>query len=529
MIKSQRTLGFLLFLAIFGLALASYPQFSEPSLVDVDEDLSRLTKAVTHNVYDNIPEPQLIEVDEDLTNFGEGRTLATATYSNLRIYPIYSRLDDATVEFQNYMKNDLVPPILDYFQGALKVKAPIATKLSFKSSVTTLCGLPTPPELYTGVAADIAYFFTINPMEDSSTVASSYACFLAAGTSRPIVATAYFNTVIFKATTDVLLHEKNTYMLMHEITHALGFATSLYKYFLDADGNRLSGHIKNGTLDGGATTSIVLDVEPLTSKIRSFFGCPTIEGAYMENGGSSGTAGTHFEKRQFIFEAMTSPLVYQQSYSEFTLALLEGTGWYVPDYSYADPYWFGQGEGCGFLTDDCPNTNYDEWCSGTSRGCTVQGRGAGTCSADIRSDSCRYQYPNVNYDCENPNAENYGRYTSIQYFGRDQGSKCFTGTLSETSTSDSSTTFCLKYQCVGSGLSTTLRVYLGEKYYTCKYKGIYRPSGYKGYFDCPDPLTFCSTVGAPTCPRGCMGRGTCVDGTCQCKTGFTGKDCGLNA
>jgi len=515
-------LGYLLMLALLGLTLtmASIPEYAAG-----EEELSEPVIEAPAFTYGDIPEPQLIDVDEDLSAFGEGRNLATATYPNLRIYPIYSRLDDASVEFQNYMKNDLVPPIISYFQGALKVKSPIASKLSFKSTVTTLCGLTTPKELFTGVAADIAYFFTVNPMEDSSTVASSYACFLASGTSRPIVATAYFNTVIFKATTDVLLHEKNTYMLMHEITHALGFASSMYKYFIDANGKRLSGHIKSGVLSG--EEAIILDVEPLTSKIRTFFGCPTIEGAYMENGGSSGTAGSHFEKRQFIFEAMTSPLVYQQSFSEFTLALLEGTGWYVPDYSYADPYWFGQGNGCDFLTGSCPVTNgaYDEWCTGTARGCTVQGRGAGTCSSDIRSDGCRYQYPNVNYDCENPNAAKYGRYPSIQTFGRDGNSKCFTGTLSETSTSDSSTTFCFQYECVGSGLSTQLRVLFGGRTFTCKYKGIYRPSGYKGYFDCPDPLTFCKTVGAPVCPRGCMGRGTCVDGICQCKKGFSGKDC----
>jgi len=51
--------------------------------------------------------------------------------------------------------------------------------------------------------------------------------------------------------------------------------------------------------------------------------------------------------------------------------------------------------------------------------------------------------------------------------------------------------------------------------------------GLFGTVDCPDPLTFCNTVGKQYCPRGCMGRGTCVDNKCVCNPGFKGIDCGL--
>ena len=492
---------FFTFTLLLSITLASQPKDYDPELVEVDEDLSALSQ--------------------------DGSRVLTTTYPGIRIYPFYSGLADASEELQSYFQNDLVPPIVDYFNAAVQVKYPIATTLSFKSSVSTLCGLSVPSELYTGIAADLAYFFTLEDEEDSITVASSYACFLTSGTYRPVVATTWFNTALFGATTDVLLHEKNTYMLMHEMTHCLGFATALYPYYIDSTGARLTGHIKSGTLDGA--TAVILDVEPLTSQLRTFFGCSTLEGAYMENSGSTGTAGCHFERRQFVYEAMATPLIYQQAYSQFTLALLEGTGWYTANYSYADPYWFGQGEGCDFLTGTCSSTTYDEWCSGSSRGCTVTGRGGGTCSADIRSDSCRYQYPDVNYDCENPDATAYARYPSVESYGRLENSKCLTGTLSPTSSTAASISFCFKYKCVGTGLSTTLRVYLNNVYYTCKYEGTLQPAGYKGYINCPDPLTFCSTVGQAVCPRGCMGRGSCVDGTCVCNDGYSGKDCGLSA
>ncbi len=434
---------------------------------------SAMTKDQQAKPVEILPEPQFVDVDEDLSFRESGRTLATVTYPAFRIYPFYSRLSDATQEFQDYLQNVLVPPIVTYFQATLQNKYPLSGKLSFKSSQTTMCGQTTPAELITGIDADLAYFFTVNPQNDSSTVASSYACFLSSSSSRPLVATTWFNTVIFKATTDVLLHEKNTYMLMHEMTHSLGFASSMYKYFVDDSGVRRTGHILNGTLDGDDL--IIVDVPPLTSRIRAYFGCPSIEGAYMENGGSDGTAGSHFERRQFIFEAMSSPLIYQQAFSQFTLAMIEGTGWYVANYSMADPYWFGQGQGCDFLNGTCSATSYDEWCTGTTRGCTVTGRGGGSCAADIRSDSCRYQYPNVNYDCENDDYSDYARLPTLETYGRSSGAKCFEGTLSSKSTGTTATSFCFKPTCSGSGVNTTLTLKVGTASVTCKAAGTVNP------------------------------------------------------
>ena len=43
-----------------------------------------------------------------------------------------------------------------------------------------------------------------------------------------------------------------------------------------------------------------LNVEPLTSKLRAYFNCPNLEGAYLENAGEEGSAGSHFERRIFM-------------------------------------------------------------------------------------------------------------------------------------------------------------------------------------------------------------------------------------
>ena len=43
----------------------------------------------------------------------------------------------------------------------------------------------------------------------------------------------------------------------------------------------------------------VMDTPPLTSRLRAYFNCSSIEGAYLEQEGGTGNAGAHFETRIF--------------------------------------------------------------------------------------------------------------------------------------------------------------------------------------------------------------------------------------
>jgi len=480
----------------------------------------------THDHHDH-QEPDIIDIEEDFNPDADndhnqnGRTLAS--YSNFRPYAYYGLLSSSSSSVKNYVQNQLIPPIMDYFAGALKIKYP--TTGSLKVATSTICGKTTPSVFKNGANAD--WFFMVETNSASDYVAQTTTCALSSGTKRPIVGKTIISTKYLTPTTEPMNHERQMICIMHEVIHALGFSKGLYAHWLSSSGKALTGHLTSATLDGMTTS--VINAEPLTNRLRKHFGCSTLKGAYMENTGSSGTAGSHFERRQFAYEAMTSGLITQMQISEFSLAVLESTGWFVPDYDgYADPYYWGQGQGCTFLTGACSSSKFSEFCSTSARSCAKTGRGGGSCSTDSRSDNCKWVHPSQSYDCDNVDADSYARLPSLQSFGRLAQSKCFEGTLN-TKSAGSQTTFCFKYSCSGSGSSAKLTLSVGGKSVVCSKKGNVSVSGYAGAINCPDPVEYCSTIGKKTCPRGCMGRGSCNGGVCSCNKGYKGKDCAAPA
>ena len=155
---------------------------------------------------------------------------------------------------------------------------------------------------------------------------------------------------------------------------------------------------------------------------------------------------------------MTGSTLKASRMTEFTLALLEGTGWYQPDYSMADPITYGKGKGCSFLNTPCVNsltitTKFPEFCSPLNKlACTWTGRGMGVCGSkspltsinvnltaamnywgnktivmDILSDNCPTYQLYDNLDCEDSTYLSQSMVPSAEYFG--EGGKCFMATL----------------------------------------------------------------------------------------------------
>jgi hypothetical protein len=201
---------------------------------------------------------------------------------------------------------------------------------------------------------------------------------------------------------------------VHEMTHALMFASGNFKAFLDTSkadqylGKTIPPNFvypKRAESDVSGTETVVTtglggkEVRKIVNfvkspkaleRARAHFGCPTLKYVELEDGGSSGTAGSHWEKRLFNNEYMTGSSAYDPVYSDITMALFEDSGWYTVNYTNAQPFFWGRGEGCDFVRPRC-----DKWpgayqCTPAERGfwgCSFDYKSRGVCSATQYSDA----------------------------------------------------------------------------------------------------------------------------------------------
>jgi len=477
------------------------------------------TQFTSHGPQEFIPEYTNVEEDY-LTK--DGRFLQEgASYPNLRIATDFQLLTAGTTAWKTYITKQLIPTVVSYLQAALRMKYPTTSKI--QSSSKTLCGFTTPTAIKNGISnADVVFFFNSKTDNNGGWMAATTICSFSSGVQKPLIMNIGINTwAILTAdpVTNPLIHDVNVNIMIHEFVHGLGMS-GYYNNFIDTNGNLLKNHIKTVKLAG--INRQVIDLPPLTKRLREFYGCDSIPGLFMEDNG-----GAHIERRFFQWEIMTTGGTVGAKISFVTLGFLEGTGWYDPDYNYAEPYFYGKGQGCGFYADTPATANFpDEYCTGSGIDCTAVGNGGGYCITDKSAEVGKIVASQYEFNCENPNSVYYVAYAKQGVYGRGLGSKCFSGNLANKGSTIQST-YCLMTNCVGSGLGTTLEVMWGTTKLVCTKKGPMSVSGLTGAINCPDPVQFCSTVGVNYCPRNCSGRGTCNNGKCTCKPGFIGTDCGF--
>jgi hypothetical protein len=478
----------------------------------------------------------------------KGRALESA-YESIRIHADYSYIPPHNQQVKDYIENQLMASAISYYQSILKV-----VRLEEKLKVDAMCDTVRSPLHLTreGVDADLVLLVMADYYPFDSFLALSFPCGLAETNNRPVYGTILFNLYYLntESTTD---HEQNLATTLHEMAHILGFSDYLYEYFVDPETNtKLANPVKTKMVNGVQT--YILDIEPLTSRLREYFGCSTLEGAYLENQGDAGSAGSHFERKVFMNEFMTASAVPDAVISVFFLDFLKGTGWYDVDYSMAEPFNWGKGKGCSFLDGPCvdenANPNFEEFCSPlTEVGCTFTGRAIAACGTspeymaadpllyasfdywqnqtvvfDYFADNCPYyDMADYTWDCENPSNQAYASLNEEVYGG---SSRCFTGSLSNTSPQGRSA-FCFPTKCEKNGNGFTLEITLGSKTITCTKKESIIVSELNGQIDCPDPDAYCKRANPTYCDKGCSGRGTCVSGKCKCPDGWEGADCAI--
>lgn len=232
--------------------------------------------------------------------------------------------------------------------------------------------------------AEADFVFYVSSMQTErcfkgQTVAYAAHCQQEASTDRPIAGHA--NLCPHSISTKPQDMDTLLSTVKHEILHALGFSVSLYAYFRDRNGYPLTPRERNGKpsvnkelqthkwservmrkvmrtnwkIHGGSISKIswIMVTPRVVEEARRHFNCSYLEGAEVEDQGEDGTRLTHWEKRLFENEAMTGTHTQNPVYSRITLALMEDTGWYLPNYDQAQPLKWGHNLGCDFALKSC--------------------------------------------------------------------------------------------------------------------------------------------------------------------------------
>jgi len=399
-----------------------------------------------------------------------------SNYRNLRMAFDFTNIESASEYVQIYIRDLLMPPVQSFFEAALKIVPTLPASNLYVGQDTCGSFVTIPPKAWTvGYDSDIVIFVSAVYEPSAEYLARSVPCAINRLTNRPSVGAIIFNTAYIKLDMKDTTIESDLSTTLHEITHVLGFSKALYPRYIDPKTLQpLTGHIFNKTVNGIPT--MVLNVPPLTQRLRAHFNCSTLEGAYLENEGGPGSFGAHFERRVFYNEFMTASDIKDARVSEFTLALFEGTGWYQADYSLAEPMTYGKNKGCEFLDTKCVNpdtkeTSFKEFCSPfASRGVTWTRRGFGVCGAftphtnpslhsefdywgnktkviDSFSDNCPQIQFLSSFDCEDSSLGVNALLDTYESYGI--GSKAFMGTLSlDDSALSEPLGFCFKPKCL---------------------------------------------------------------------------------
>ena len=166
-------------------------------------------------------------------------------------------------------------------------------------------------------------------------------------TYRPIIG-------ILTVTTDLSMYspgritEYFSEVFLHEITHTLGFLSSLFQFYQNGNIPITEKHIIRGI-------SRTLVVSPKVVEIaKKYFNCSNIIGVELEDQGGEGSENSHWNQRILLGDYMGAVIYHEEMIvSEFTLALFEDSGWYNVKYYTGGLMKFGKNKGCAFLEKNC--------------------------------------------------------------------------------------------------------------------------------------------------------------------------------
>ena len=344
--------------------------------------------------YNEIKKPELKILNESKNIDSNTRNLESKR--NINIYIDYEVLEFQVLSeeiTEDYYKNlaKALNSTVNYFSKLLMVQGPKVIYLEgyLFSSIDYIKRAEVPNIIFKYIDADLILIPKVYYM-GSNIDAAAYPIALNNYDYRPIC-----GGILLGFHYDFSQLNAQRYLIMlllHEITHILGFSNYLYDYFqtpYNLTTNKTVNEI-NRTLFTGPN---------VIKQAKRHFNCNDIEGIELENQGGDGSVGSHWEARIMLGDYMISTDYGEIVISEISLALLEDSGWYTVNYYTGGLFRYGKGLGCDFLNNKCVSDNITsfkrEFCVKNEERCFAGNIDRGYCYLSYYNDiPSEYQYFN---------------------------------------------------------------------------------------------------------------------------------------
>lgn len=371
-------------------------------------------------------------------------------------------------------------------------------------------------------ASDLKLTLLLENSNSQSYTAAALTCIAWKDNGRPLVGVLRLNLqgIGYRPTSDFTLFS----ILMHELTHILGFNRFYFTSYPIPPGTLagqniwlFSNKINNISVIDSLPVQPALVIESVTLQAIIHYGCQSIGGVFIENGGASnGTQLSHWKKIFAANELMNPSTDQRLIISNMTLAYLRATGWYGIQEGAHQDWYYGKDRGCSFFQ-TCRNTT-TEFCTKADKfQCTHDYKSIGYCISDENyHPTCIVAYSTEKH-CDVDFTYSTATKSSYETFG--SSSACFNPTES-----DSQEPKCLKSECEG---SSAIRVIASDGS-SAKCTFDYQEFSLAGdKFKCPQIVDFCSKM-LQRCKNDCEkdGNGLCLaGGKCFCFFGESNGRC----
>ena len=234
--------------------------------------------------------------------------------------------------------------VIEYIKKLIKVK-PLQRKIVFIRQQQVDWNITLETLYDKTLEAGVSYDLVVIPVIGSDDYISSKSMDRDTNTKRNTIAKLEMPLELFKTKGQNAKFYIES-LLLHEFTHILGFSIDSFQYFPGGLDSTIKKQVSRGRERYFVITEKVAELAP------KYYGCDSNIGLELEDQDDNELPSPHWEARILLGEYMNLELYRPEVViSDFTLALLEDSGWYKVNYYTGGLMRFGKNKGCSFLND----------------------------------------------------------------------------------------------------------------------------------------------------------------------------------